>query len=221
MMRARSILTVGSVLFISIVLASNMAFGQTNELGDRLSQVGEQYARAYLAPFTEAFGADMNSGFFHTASLGKRVQGLNIYLGFKASGTYIRESDKVFSMEFQGEIPQTIDFGDQQIEILIKGVGEATNAPTIVGSDTAPMVKFAISADTLINYNGLPLPFSTQADTSFETIGGLGEIPILPSAVPQIGLGTLMGTDLMIRWLPEISISDYGKGGYFWYRCSS
>ena len=94
-------------------------------------QNGEQT----LQPYADAVSADMNSGWFHTAKVN---DGFNIYLGIKATGTYIN-----------GDNPVVAD------------------------------------ANKTLN--------------------------IMPMAIPQLNIGSVWGTEVSVRYLPQITIGKYGS----------
>lgn len=77
------------------------------------------------------------------------------------------------------------------------------NAPTIFGSKTAGSATFNI--DTTINGTHL------SESGSVNTIGGVLQTSIAPIPIPQIGLGSIFGTDAFVRFLPKIKISNYGS----------
>ena len=78
-----------------------------------------------------------------------------------------------------------------------------TDLPTAFGENESPGSADIIDVQTDTKVDEVPLP-SSLIDT-----------PIAPLAVPQIGAGTVLGTDAQIRFLPETSISDYGSVSLF------
>lgn len=70
-------------------------FASAQNLDSKLGTVGSIYAKSYLAPAADAFGADLNSGLFHTASVGGVLPfGLNLYIGVKVGAAIIPSSKK-------------------------------------------------------------------------------------------------------------------------------
>ncbi len=198
-----------SVLLISLLITPSKASAQ--DLNETLSQVGEAYARAYVDPFAEALGADMNTGLFHTAGVSKRVFGINVYVGVKASAAVLNNSHKSFDLTYQGIVPIDIELAGQTITLDVPATFSVDDAPSIFGDINAGEANVSVRYDTTFSTLGLTLPVSIDSTLApQETIGGLIETDFVPFAVPQIGLGTVFGTDIMIRWLPQLSHPDIG-----------
>ncbi|MFK7846941.1 MAG: DUF6588 family protein [Rhodothermales bacterium] len=184
---------------------------KAQDLNETLSQVGEAYARAYVNPLADALGANLNTGLFHTAGVSKRVFGVNVYFGLKASAALLDNSHKSFNLVYQGNVPLDVELAGQTISMDVPATFTVDNAPTIFGEDQVGFATVSVNHDTTISTLGLNLPVSFDSTlTPRETIGGLLQTSVAPFVVPQIGLGTVFGTDVMIRWLPQIKVTDVG-----------
>ena len=167
-------------------------FVRAQGLGGSLGQVGSQYGQAYVAPLVNAFGVDMNSGLFHSAGMtGILPFGLHLYVGVQVGGALLGSSDKSFSMTYQDTLYSPL-FGKQPATYTV------TNAPTVFGSKEPGKVVIT-PEDPLVPVD------------SMNTIGGLINTSIAPLPIPQIGIGSIFGTDVLVRFLPKISLSDYGS----------
>ncbi len=201
-----------SLAFAALVLLALASPARAQDLQETLSEVGEVYARAYMAPFADALGADLNTGLFHTARVGNKRIGLHFYLGVKASAAMLSASSRTFDLTYTGTVPMDIDIGAETITLDVPATFTVTDAPSIFGEEEAAMAQVRVAHDTTFKTLGLVLPVrfdSTLAPR--EVIGGLLPTNVAPLLVPQVGLGTVLGTDLMIRWLPTISITDVGS----------
>ena len=186
--------------------------GAAQDFSETLSEVGEVYARAYVDPFAEALGADMNSGLFHTASTGKNILGVNVYIGFKASATFLDARQKAFDLTYTGKVPIDIELAGNTISLDVPATFTVTDAPTIFGNEEEAFASVRVDHDTTFQTIGLTLPLSIDSTLApQQTIGGLLPTDIAPFLIPQIGIGTVMGTDVMVRFLPQISVSDLGS----------
>jgi hypothetical protein len=168
------------------------SFANAQDLGSTLGKVAAPYGQAYVAPAVNAFGMDLNSGLFHTANVGGTLPfGLSLYVGVQVGGTLVSSSDKSFSLAYQ----DTLDEG-----VLGKHLATyvVTNAPTIFGSTEKGKVVITPSNN----------PALTDTET---TVGGLVNTSFAPLPIPQVGLGSLFGTDVMVRFLPKIKLSSYGS----------
>ncbi len=178
------------ILSVLMVLAAS-SLGNAQDLGSTLGKVAQPYGEAYVAPAVNAFGMDLNSGLFHTAHVGGMLPfGLNLYVGVQVGNTLISSSDKTFDLTYRGTT--------QILGVPDSATFTVTGAPTIFGSKQAGTLK--VTPD---NY--------PQDSISTSTIGGLVNTSMAPLPIPQLGLGSLFGTDVMVRWLPPIKISNYGK----------
>ncbi len=180
------------------------------DLSATLGRVGTEYATSYAEPLTDAVGANLNTGLFHTARIGDGRWGLDLYVGLKAFGAMVPESRKAFSLTLADSADLPISIGSETVTVRVPGTVTLTDAPTIFGDTTAPQGSMIVDHDTTISYLGIVLPAAFDTSVAYETIGGLVDLPVFPSAVPQIGIGSLLGTDVVIRWLPQIDAADYG-----------
>ena len=199
-----------SLLFVLFLLISAPLAAQ--DFSETLSEVGEAYARAYVDPLAESLGADMNSGLFHTASTGKKILGVNVYIGFKASATFLNASQKSFDLTYSGTVPIEVELAGDLITLDVPATFTVTDAPTIFGEEEEAMASVSVNHDTTFQSIGLTLPISIDSTLSpQQMIGGLLPTNVAPFLVPQVGIGTVMGTDIMVRFLPQITVPDYGS----------
>ncbi|MBK9304889.1 MAG: hypothetical protein IPM94_13710 [bacterium] len=159
-----------------------------------LEDVGEQYARGYLAPLVTGMGANQNSGLFHTAAIpGTR---LTVSFGLKAMGTKLEDEDKTFQTAERVTLDERygIDPGDprygEEGTLVMSG-------PSVFGSedDTGTITAY---------YAGLPI-------YSAEGIESLVDLDYVPLVMPQASVGGVMGLQATVRWLPDIDAGDIGK----------
>lgn len=200
----RRICTSLFVIITGLLLSAPLSHAQ--ELGDELSTIGEQYADGYVAPLTDALGADLNGGLFRTANVGDGlIPGLpfNVYLGVSASGALIPDSKKAFTFEDE-EITTQFTQNGQTVErtVIVTASSPNGQVPTIFG-DTNP--------DAVLEFRDESTGQSPQDPTPVPP--GLVNTPVAPLPVPQLGLGSVADTDVQIRYLPRITYSNYGSVG--------
>ncbi|NNE35646.1 MAG: hypothetical protein HKN13_10435 [Rhodothermales bacterium] len=208
-------LVFGIALSFLSVIAINSASAQAEEAGEleeTLSQVGSEYARLYLDPLSNGFGANMNSGWFHSARVGSgRKVGLSVYAGFAVFGTLVRSSDQVFDLTYTANVSVPVDVGSEQITVSLPADFSVQNAPTVLGDDNPATAMARVRVDTTFDYLGVAIPVSFDSTFSIETVGGLAKIPVLPSAVPQIGIGGILGTEVLVRYFPSVTVTELGS----------
>lgn len=218
-------------------LATAVASAQTLE--ETVTKLGASAGKAYVAPVVSGFGANLNAGWFHKAPPAKKF-GINFEMGPVFMGTLLKGGSKTLNVSggFRLDsaqaynVAQDVDtagtFGQGQrlrdsVAAAIRRSEVRVNfaGPTIIGSEDMPMtyeivpeaitvgtltgdttVVLPSTLDTLRDENGDPLKFGILED--------FADIP-LPLVAPQITIGTVYGTNLTIRYLPEYKLKDVGK----------
>ena len=168
-----------------------------DDLGDALEAVGDQYANNYTQPVTDALGANLNAGLFRTAEVGGEgvLPVIDIYVGVAGMGALtagLEDSFRLTDDQVQTENDRTL-----RIEY------PNTDLPTAFGENESPGRADIIDQETGMKVDEAPLPPS------------LIDTPIAPLGVPQVGVGTVLGTDAQLRYLPETNISSYGSVSLF------
>jgi hypothetical protein len=65
--------------------------------------------------------------------------------------------------------------------------------------------------DTSIVHQGNVIPVSIDTTLTQELIGGLVHTRIAPLIIPHASFGSILGTDVSVRWLPRIEHPNYGS----------
>jgi hypothetical protein len=170
-----------------------------DELSAALQVMGDRYADLYVQPVTDAMGSGMNAGLFRTADVsGGILPGVDLYLGLSVSGALMASSDKAFSANFREEIEGPL--GETTYTLRVEG--DTESLPTAFGNTAPPKSRLVIESDgEKLGEARLP--------------PGLVDTPVAPLLVPQAGIGSLFGTDVQVRYLPETRIYEYGTVGLF------
>ena len=171
-----------------VFLAPRPAFSQ--QLPDVIADVGAEYAELYLQPVVNAFGADINGGLIHTAKVGGGALPFDLFLGIKVMGALIPDIDRTLNIAY--ETPYVFHAPDGTSPGIVTGNIRQTVHPGADGLNNTPD---DIVIDSTLSFNVLP---------------GLYDGSIAPLAVPQLGIGSLAGTDLIVRYLPRVRHEDYG-----------
>ena len=180
------------------------------ELGELLNTVGSQYGSMYTTPLTNSLGADLNSGLFHTAKTAKGLFGVNVYVGARIAGMMVNPQDQYFDLVFPSSVNFAYSIGNTSYDLNLPAEFRVDNAPTVFGGRAAPTATAHVSLDTTLVYQGNPVAVSIDTTFSQQLIGGLVKTQIAPVIIPHASIGSIFGTDFVIRWLPEISHPDYG-----------
>ena len=189
-------------------LASRPAFAQ--QLPDVIADVGAEYAELYLQPVVNAFGADINGGLIHTAKVGGGVLPFDLFLGVKVMGALIPEVDRTLDIAY--ETPYTFHAPDgNRYDLPV--TFRINDGPTVFGDTSPGIVTGNVRQIVHPGADGLdntPDDIVVDSTLSFNVLPGLYDGSIAPLAIPQLGIGSLAGTDLIVRYLPRVNHEDYG-----------
>lgn len=192
---------------VLILLFSVNLFSQ--DLNQKLSLVAGEYAQSYLQPFIDAYGAGFNSGFFHSAKLPDDSQGgLHISFSIQSTGAFIPAAEKSFNAVYQ--TTAVIDTNGQSYNVAAKAT--VNNAPTIFGSSDPG--KAIIDINDTITVAGL-FGYPVHETREYDTFGSVLNTNIAPLFVPQLNVGSYLGTEILIRWFPPVHLGNFGTTGYF------
>ncbi|MCD6117371.1 hypothetical protein J7K93_10170 [bacterium] len=148
------------IIIMSCMFLMMNAFAlQAQDIENNVSKYTSVNGKLYLQPLADAFGANLNSGFFYSAKI--KTFGLHIDFGIKAMYAPIPADKKTFT-------PQP-EMGWQP--------PAGTILPTIFGDEEN------------VTVNGIELP------------GGVLDTDFFPLAVPQLTVGSLLGTDFTLRYV--------------------
>lgn len=186
--------TAALVVLAMMVMAAG--FAAADDIGVKLNEVPEGYARAYTSPFLYAHGPNQNSNLYSTAEIpwGKLTFGI----GIKVMGTHLNETDQSFRLVYED-----VDLGD--IDPAFAGMtGDVVfEGPTIFGS-TDDLGSLEVYSGGVSIYRR-------------DTISGVVDTRMVPLATPEGYVGGLFGLRGVIRWLPTIDRDDFGKAELFGY----
>jgi hypothetical protein len=140
----------------------------------------------YFSPLMKSFGAGLNSGWYQTAKP-HGIGGFDITIS--ANATFAPSADQTYSLSGLNKVQPA--------------AGQPTEAPSIFG-------KGGSGIDVEVHDKS---PFTNQdtAITKFTLPPGLGtNIFAVPTAQLAVGVG--YGTDIAVRFMPNLSFGDVGVG---------
>lgn len=193
-------------IFSLIIFISSVSLPQS--LSYNISQVAAGYTKQYVQPLTNAVGANINSGFYQAFKVdGGTIGNFNFFIGVKAFGAFIPDDDKRFSASYKEKVSYIYNGLAYEVDAFVT----VKDAPTIFGRAEPARALVQIRDTIKVGIISYPV----NEDREYETIGGMLTTDIAPLFVPQLGIGTFFGTDLVLRWLPPIEINEYGKLSFF------
>jgi hypothetical protein len=160
---------------------------------------GGKLITAYINPFIEGFSYALNGGWFHTAKPHK-LGGFDINLSL--TPVFIPSSQDRFD-------PSKLNF--ENIAGFANTTNPGKNAPTIIGPNdrTTYYFNYDLDGDGNTNSPGNII----DPDDSFSGPEGLAlreNLKVAPIGAPmlQVGVGLIKGTDVMVRFVPKISVGS-------------
>ena len=185
------------VLIAVLMGVTAVAYAQ-EDLSTQLSKVASTNAVNYLSPLLSAWGADMNSGFYHSADL-HDILGFDI--GLKAGAVVVKDEDRMFDFV----LPPQISYTYQGVPFKLAGGVDYDNVvsgtPTALGDGSGKSVKVK-STSTFIPLRG---------QTIFTTPGGF-DMKYAPLLIPQAAIGLPFGLEVVGRFVPNITLThNLGK----------
>ncbi len=196
-MKKTYIILVASVLLSSMPLRAQLPsldfiYGYTNDARLLLEN--------YLRPYANIMGANLNAGWYNTAEPHK-------FGGFDITATV--------SVAFAPTSALTYDLAG------LTGLNATVEGPTTI----APTVAGTMDARPELVYKGIVNNPSTGMTETFELVrvqhpdgARLRDgraLDFLPLPMAQASIGLFKGTDLTLRFVPEVRVADYGRIGLF------
>lgn len=177
-----------------------ICFGLTNQLNGQVIPVdfvyggvtdAEKILQAYLEPYANILGSDLNAGWYNTARPHK-LGGLDV----TATVSWAKAPSSLFTFDVAA--------------LGLTGTpvsGSAAQSPTVAGEiDNRPTLEYAHTVELP---NGSEQTFTYA---SFELPNGTG-IDFFPLPMGQLSVGLPFGTDVSARFVPMIRIGDFGEIG--------
>ena len=147
----------------------------------------EQILQAYLEPYANILGADLNAGWYNTARP-HQLAGIDLTVNISIA----RAPSSILNFDLS-----TLDLNGQL-------VGSSSLTPTVAGTmDERPSLSYSktidmgdgISRD--VEYARFQMPNGTGVD-------------FFPLPMLQLAIGLPLGTDVSVRFLPQININERG-----------
>lgn len=224
-----AVLLLGALLIVPPSHAQNpLSQNNVDNIGDlrgALRAATTEYADSYVQPFTNVFGAGMNGGLFRSADVGDSlIPGfpINVYLGLNVSAPLTSSLNKRFVPPQQVPIEATPpDGAPPNVAAFIEFVPQGDmDVPTAAGDTEPPSADL----DLVFRDGGPDGAVATNPQTGEELRATLGnppqglvrdDVPAIPVPLPQLGVGSIAGTDVQLRYFPTSEIAGYGQIGLF------
>jgi Family of unknown function (DUF6588) len=223
-------------LLFMIFLFVNISFSQEEgSLEQTLQNLSADAAAGYLSPIASGFGANLNAGWFHKAPQDK-ILGFDFEVGFIFMGSQFPSDATSFSTSGQ------FNFSNKEAEQILSADPNWGNLTDAIRNDfikqlTSRAFDVTMEGATIIGSPDENITITFPGQTITEPTSGqsiivedqqvvlpvagfkdLANAEILPMLAPQISLGTVYGTQVTVRYLPEAELDpDLGSFKYFGY----
>lgn len=195
-----------AILTATLLVSSLVGLQAQGDLDDLLkgSRADANYlAGGYISPFLKSFGAGINQGWYNTAKPHK-VGGVDFTLS--VAMVSIPGGDKSFTVDNSRLQTIKLEVDQNGDPVPFNGTGKV---PTAFGSTNTPRYDFVDpfipGQTTASNADDFDGPAGIDGFDDFLS----GRVPV---PVFNAGIGLPKGTELKIRWTPEL---DLGKDGQF------
>ena len=165
-----------------------------DDLGKQLSKVASQNAINYLSPVLSAWGADLNSGLYHSADL-HDILGFDV--GLKVGAVIVKDEDRVFDLVLPDQMTFTYS-GAQYTLVAGRDYDKViSGAPTALGDPNGKVV----TVKSTTKYSFL------QGQTLFTTPKGF-DMKYAALLMPQAAVGLPFGLEVIGRFVPNTTLPD-------------
>ncbi len=185
-------------IFAGLLMVLSFNLYAQEDLSSQLSKVAGTNAVNYLAPLFSAWGADFNSGFYHSADL-HEVLGFDI--GLKAGAVLVKDQDKVFDFV----LPDHITYNGVTLQAGVDYDNVIPGSPTAVGASTGKTVALKVKQTSSF------VPLRGQTILNVTTPQGF-DMKFAPLLMPQAAIGLPFGLEVIGRFAPNITLpNNVGK----------
>jgi hypothetical protein len=185
-------------IFAGLLMVLSFNLYAQEDLSSQLSKVAGTNAVNYLAPLFSAWGADFNSGFYHSADL-HEVLGFDI--GLKAGAVLVKDQDKVFDFV----LPDHITYNGVTLQAGVDYDNVIPDSPTAVGASTGKTVALKVKQTSSF------VPLRGQTILNVTTPQGF-DMKFAPLLMPQAAIGLPFGLEVIGRFAPNITLpNNVGK----------
>jgi len=199
------------IAFFSFSSAA-LLFAQNNgDLEQTLSNLSSTAVNAYISPAVSGFGSNLNSGWVSKLPSASKM---SPYVDFKiiGMGSFFTNNEKNFFTTSQ------VRFTDQQADEILANSGYYFPDPQYIilknemlsrdwtVNISGPTIIGSKNEKAKIEFPGDPSRGLQSHTVTIDQVKGLlDNWKVFPSAAIQLTVGTVAGTNLSVRYLPDIS----------------
>lgn len=207
------------LIILGLIFSSSL---KAQNLDETLSKLSSTVGTAYVKPIVSAFGSNLNSGWVSQFPAATHL-GFHLDIKVVAMGSFFSDDAKRFTATDQfyfdqsqtnsilassGITPSSPGYQSAYNQIYGQPFSVTFSGPTIIGSKDENLV---------VRFPGKPSASVNAVDVQIPIVKGY--IPealakVFPTATAQLTVGTVFGTNLAVRYFPDVEIADLGKFSY-------
>ena len=186
--------SIRSIFLAGLLIALSRPLTAQDDIGKQLSKVAGANAVSYISPLLSSWGADLNSGFYHSADL-HDILGFDI--GVKAGAVLVKDADKTFDFVMPDQVVLNYSGNKYTLSSGVDYDKVITGSPTAVGGGNGIPVKVKSTSPFV------PL----RGQTIFTTPQGFN-MKYVPLFMPQAAVGLPFGLEVVGRFVPTLTLPD-------------
>ncbi|NQT34196.1 hypothetical protein HQ587_03315 [bacterium] len=218
-----------SLFITAVLLLAVVGTASAVDFQEELKKMATENAKGYIGPFSTAFGTAMNSGLYHTA---KPHGMLGFDISFKFAVVTVPDDAQTFDFLMPTvSVPDPLNPG-QTIDLDGNILFPDRENPTVFGEDevdpfsiTAESVRAAfeyvlVDIDSIMTQDefnlwatGINWDDQLNAIPTMPRFPGIG-FNALPLFMPQVSVGLIKKTEVMLRFMPKVKLNDDIDAGF-------
>ena len=224
-----------SLFITAVLLLAVVGTASAVDFQEELKKMATENAKGYIGPFSTAFGTAMNSGLYHTA---KPHGMLGFDISFKFAVVTVPKDAQTFDFQLIS-LPVPVDpllgIPNDKLVVDTNLLYPNRETPTVFGSSEADsfysdpnrvaeaLEKALIDAGkseqeiNLIKTGPLwnqMIASLTNVLSPIPKFKGIG-FSALPFVMPQVSVGLIKKTEVMLRFMPKVKVNDdIGEAGF-------
>jgi hypothetical protein len=214
-----------NLILLILIVSAMISWLYADDLQSTMEQLSGTAGKFYVNPFSQSVAVDFNGGWFHKVPKAE-LFGWDLEFGVVGMGSLFNGNEKTFdtpnakfrftrdqAMQLTSQYSGTPGYDALLDAIVQTDFNVGIQGPTIIGDKydeaTGANAIHVIIPATDVNYlvYGIQQTATVPAQDYSLGVGGLlGDLPAMPLAAPQLTLGTIAGTQISLRYLPNTTL---------------
>lgn len=209
-----------NLFLISALLVSFSSAGYSQSLEQTLSNLSSTAGKAYVSPIISAFGSNLNSGWVSKLPEATMLK-LHLDLKIIVAGSFFNDDEKSFAtsgkfyfddtqasqiLAASGYTSTSQGYNELKQALTSKEFDVNFTGPTVIGSENEHLKITFPKQD--VSAGGQTYTVNAYTLAIDEVKGLLNNLSVFPTPGVQLSAGTVLGTNVSLRYSPKIKIND-------------